>query len=354
MTTADADRAHATKPTTAYLFVHFIGDERTASDEQLYFAVSRDSVHWHDLRPAGSPVLTWTGGEGGVRDPHVVRDPAGGFHIVATDLSIYHRGGWRDGTATSDGSTGLVLWDSPDLTHWSPPRLVDVASSIPGAGMAWAPEASWDPERCQWIVFWASAANGDDPGNPLANRLGDPTNMYYATSTDLRHFSAPVTWVDRGGAIIDSTMLRTDDGWWYRVSKDSEITVERTRNPYAPTGEVLRGGNPQSWSFVGTLTDILGNGRYSSHYLEGPELFRYNEADVRTVHGRAMPYGLMCDQYAEAKGYLAFRSADLSSRDPDDWAVADDIDFGTLKKRHGSILPITTQECARLEAAFAR
>lgn len=103
-----------TPRTEAYLFVHFIGEERTPTDEQLYFALSRDGAHWHDLRPAGKPALEWLGGEKGTRDPHIVRDPRGGFHIVATDLSIYHRGGWgpNDG-ATTNGSTGLVIWDSP-------------------------------------------------------------------------------------------------------------------------------------------------------------------------------------------------------------------------------------------------
>ena len=48
--------------TQAYLFVHFIGEERNPTDEQLYFALSRDGVHWRDLRPAGSPALTWLGG----------------------------------------------------------------------------------------------------------------------------------------------------------------------------------------------------------------------------------------------------------------------------------------------------
>ena len=30
--------------TEAYIFVHFIGDEKTPTDEQLYFALSRDGV----------------------------------------------------------------------------------------------------------------------------------------------------------------------------------------------------------------------------------------------------------------------------------------------------------------------
>lgn len=340
--------------TEAYLFVHFTGVEQAPTDEQLYFALSRDGVTWKDLRPAGSPALTWNGGERGTRDPHIVRDPRGGFHIVATDLSIHYRGGWgpSDG-ATTNGSTGLVIWDSPDLVHWSEPRLVDVASKIPGAGMAWAPESCWDPEREQWLVYWATTANRREEGNPLSNELGDPTNIYYATTTDFITFSDPVKWIDRANCIIDTTMLRDDDGWWYRASKDSEITIERTRNPYAITYEALRTDDEDRWSFVGTLTDLLGNGRYSWHYLEGPELFRYNDADIRIINGRPMRFGLMCDQFAECKGYLPFRSADLSSRDLKDWTVADDIDFGELTKRHGSILPITAAEYDAVGAAFS-
>ena len=93
--------------------------------------------------------------------------------------------------------------------------------------------------------------------------------------------------------------------------------------------------------------------RYSMHYLEGPELFRYNDEDVKVVNGRTMPFGLMCDQYAESKGYLSFRAASLASHDPADWQRADDIDFGALKKRHGAILPITAAEYDAIETAFA-
>ena len=84
----------------------------------------------------------------------------------------------------------------------------------------------------------------------MANELGDPTNVYYATTVDFRVFSDPVKWIDRKNVIIDSTMLRDDDGWWYRASKDSEITIERTRNPYATTYEVLRTDDPNEWSYV--------------------------------------------------------------------------------------------------------
>ena len=343
--------------TSAYLFVHFTGHEQAETDEQLYFALSRDGLHWHDLRAQGDPVLTWSEGEGGVRDPYVVRGPDGLFHIIATDLSVYHRGGWQEGRATVNGSTGLVIWDSPDLAHWGRPRLVDVASAIPRAGMAWAPEACWDADREQWIVFWATAAadSAEDPAAAdLANELGDGINMYYATSADLITFSRPVKWIDRSNGIIDTTMLKAPDGWWYRASKDDQITLERTRNPYAVTHELVRTDDDQAWSYLSNLTDIFGQGRYSSRYLEGPELFLYNDADAAGPDGRAMPFGLICDQFLEGRGYLPFRSADLSSRQQQDWTLVNDMDFGRLTKRHGSIMPITESEYRILKRTLTR
>ena len=340
--------------TEAYLFAYFTGKEEKHSDEQIYFAVSRDGSHWEDLRADGEPVLQSRIGEKGVRDPYLLRKHDGsGFVLIATDLSIHARGGWGNSYSTVNGSTGLVVWESADLVHWSNARLVDVASKIPGAGMAWAPEAVWDEDKGQYIVFWATAANGEF-GSPLSNVKGNPTNLYYATTKDFSVFSDPVRWIDVEHSIIDTTMIKADDGWWYRASKDDRIVIERTRNPYALTESIEKRDDPEQWSLVGSLQSIFGNDRYSARYLEGPELFRYNDADVKTVDGRRLVYGLMADQYSESKGYLPFRSADLNSTDPADWQPADDVDFGALKKRHGTILPITAAEYDAVVEAFKR
>ena len=62
----------------------------------------------------------------------MVRSPEGDkFYLIATDLSIYYRGGWGSANATVTGSKNLVIWESTDLVNWSDPRLVDVASGIP-------------------------------------------------------------------------------------------------------------------------------------------------------------------------------------------------------------------------------
>ncbi|WP_225228780.1 hypothetical protein [Bacillus sp. PS06] len=80
-----------------YLFAHFIGEKEDG--EQIYFALSRDGFHWTDLNNE-RPVLYSTVGECGVRDPYLFRSKDGErFYMLATDLSIYHRGGWSNAEA---------------------------------------------------------------------------------------------------------------------------------------------------------------------------------------------------------------------------------------------------------------
>jgi hypothetical protein len=341
--------------TTDYLFAHFTGSERSHTDEQVYFATSQDGATFTDTRPNGSPVLSLAEdeGDGGVRDPFLVRSPEGDrFYLIATDLSIYRRGGWGASQATTTGSTKLVVWESTDLVNWSEPRLPELAGSIPGAGMMWAPEAFWDEETQQYYVYWATKADAE-------NTLGDPVNMYIATTRDFVTFSQPHVWIDRQNSIIDTTMFKVGD-WYYRASGDGQITIEKSKSIDVPTVSATApaSGSEHQWTLVGTLQSILGGttescgtGRnYSGGCLEGPEFFRYNDDD----RGAAQElYGLMADQYAAGKGYLPFRTTDPGSNSSADWSKATDVDFGVLKKRHGTILPITQLEYERVMYHYA-
>ena len=159
--------------------------------DRIYFATSEDGSQWTDLRANGSPVLSSEIGDKGVRDPYLIRSPEGDkIFLIATDLSIYHRGGWGNAKATSTGSTKLVVWESTDLVNWTEPRLVDVAGKIPGAGCAWAPEAFYDEATGNYVVYWATASDE-------SNSLGDRMNMYYCTTRDFYTFTDPVLWIDR-------------------------------------------------------------------------------------------------------------------------------------------------------------
>ena len=317
--------------TTAYMFAHFTGTEGSATDEQIYFAVSEDGVEWDDMRENGDPVLSSDIGDRGVRDPYIIRSPEGDtFYLIATDLSIYYRGGWGNAQATTTGSTNLVVWQSNDLVTWSEPRLVDVAGDIPGAGCAWAPEAFYDENTGNYVVYWAT-------GSDESNENGDRMNVYYATTRDFYTFSEPVLWIDRNNSVIDTTMIQVGDTY-YRASGDGQITIDKSNSIY------------EGWETIGTLSGIFDNSGYSGAMLEGPEFFKYNEDDwLPDEDGNPVEtWGLMCDQYAQSLGYLPFRTTDIGDMSTDSWSTASDINLGVLKKRHGSILPITQEEYSRI------
>ncbi|MEY8515707.1 family 43 glycosylhydrolase [Lachnospiraceae bacterium 29-84] len=314
---------------TSYLFAHFTGTEGSATDEQIYFATSEDGSQWMDMTANGSPALVSEIGEKGVRDPYLIRSHNGDkFYLIATDLSIYYRGGWGNAHATVDGSTSLVVWESTDLVNWTEPRLVDVASRIPKAGMAWAPEAYYDPDTGNYVVYWATASE-------ISNERGDVTNMYYATTRDFYTFSEPVLWIDREHSIIDTTMIYDDTtNKYYRASGDGQITIEQSDSIY------------EGWEIIGTLSGIFNNNDYSGAQLEGPEFFEYCEDDwLKDADGNPVrTWGLMCDQYARGRGYLPFRTTNLADMSTESWSPATDVNFGGLKKRHGTILPISDAE----------
>lgn len=336
--TLHVKKRYEMEKTTDYLFAHFTGTEGRVTDEQIYFATSEDGSQWTDLRANGNPVLSSEIGDKGVRDPYLIRSPEGDkIFLIATDLSIYYRGGWGNAAATSTGSTKLVVWESTDLVNWTEPRLVDVAGKIPGAGCAWAPEAFYDEATGNYVVYWATASDE-------SNAVGDRMNMYYCTTRDFYTFTDPVLWIDRDHSIIDTTMIYDENTKkYYRASGDGQITIEQSDSIY------------EGWEIIGTLSGIFNNNNYSGSKLEGPEFFKYNEDDylTDTAGNPVETWGLMCDQYAEGKGYLPFRSTNLADMTTESWSRASDVNFASLKKRHGTILPVTRAEYKAVRKAFA-
>lgn len=315
----------------SYIFAFFTGTERSTTDEQIYFATSLGGANWKDMTTNGHPSLTSDIGDKGVRDPYLLRSKDGDkFYLIATDLSVHLRGGWTSGnTISTAGSTNLVIWESTDLVNWTDPRLVDMAGSIPNAGCAWAPEVCYDKDTGNYVIYWATKTSQSD----------NDQNLYYSTTRDFYTFSEPVLWIDRSShSIIDTTMIYDDEsGYYYRASQDGQISIERSKSIYS---------EEEVWEKEGSLKTIFNNDGYSGNYLEGPEFFEYCEDDwLKDSNGNPVKtWGLMCDQYMSGKGYLPFRSTSLDDMTTNSWSVASDINFGSLKKRHGTILTVTDEE----------
>ena len=315
--------ARPDEPPSAYLFAHFTGE--SPRGEQIYFAVSEDGLRWTDLNNS-EPVLVSDLGEKGVRDPSLIRLEGGKkFVLLATDLRIANGKGW--GAAMARGSTSLVFWESADLVNWSQPWTVDVASSIPEAGCAWAPEAIFDASRGDYFVYWATISPRDD---------GRRARIYGARTKDFRSFTAPELYIDRRGEnggkghdIIDTQIVEVSGAKrrFYRASGDGQITIEGADRLPGP------------WERIGDLSRI----GYTGKQVEGPILFKFNNRQT---------WGLFADQYASGRGYLPFESADLD--DPAAFRVlpADAYSFGESRKRHGGVLNITARELAALRAKW--
>ncbi|WP_341679352.1 glycoside hydrolase family 43 protein [Niveibacterium sp. SC-1] len=312
--------AQAADAYTGYLLVHFTGE--SADGEQTYLASSTDGYHWTDLNNS-QPVLRSTVGEQGVRDHSIVRSPDGSkFWILATDLRIASGKGWS--VAQHSGSTKLVIWESTDLVHWSAPRVADVAGSIPSAGCAWAPEAIWDAASNAYIVYWATIS----PLNGI-----DKARIYYAKTTDFRTFTPAQMYIDRPGTqgIIDTQILEIPNSYggfkYVRASGDGQITFEGSQS-------VL--GN---WTTIGDLSQI----GLSGSQVEGPILYKFNGV---------IEWGLWVDQYADGKGYLPLKSANLNSAQ--NWQVlaSGSYNLGPNRKRHGGILNLTAAEMQRVTAQW--
>ena len=342
---------------TGYLFAHFIG-EQDANQEQIYFSVSEDGLKFKDLNSC-KPVLISTVGEKGVRDPYLYRSPKGNkFYLIATDLSIYNRGGWFQNEqgyydASTTGSSNLVLWESEDLINWSEPRLLPVAPK--NAGMAWAPEMIYNDETEEFIIFFSSSIM-----DPATKMKAKPNAIYYVATKDFISFSDTKIFIDnqtdpdgKAREIIDTTVIKIGD-YYYSASKDGDNAEANGGIRILRTKTLL---DANSWEKVLDLDELnlsingLGIKRMDNGDLEGPELFMYNPKDW--ADSNVPEYGLMADRFQADLGYLPLKTTDIEDKDNSkkSWTVLSDKDysFDKLKKRHGTIMNITSAELDRLK-----
>lgn len=313
-------------PYAGYAFTYFTG-EGFPDGEAVYFALSRgnDPLHWDEIND-GRPTLTSHLGEMGVRDPFIIRSPDGSrFFLLATDLRMYGSGDWD--RAQRFGSRNIIVWESEDLVNWSEQRSVRVAP--PAAGNTWAPEAFWDPASHRYVVFWASAIY-DDPGH-----AGDSyQRILYSTTRDFRTFTPARTYFDPGHAVIDTTMIR-HAGRIYRFTKD-----ERANTPATPNGKFVFEEVGDSIFDPGFRLVTEGIGRGVIARGEGPTVFKSNTENR---------WYMFIDEFG-GRGYVPFETTDLDSGR---WTLADDSEL-PARPRHGTVLPVTALEHARLAATPPR
>ncbi|MHA7965269.1 glycoside hydrolase [Paenibacillus sp. CAU 1782] len=298
-----------------YLFSYFTG-EGTPDGEQVYFALSdgNNALRWNELN-GRKPVLTSTMGEKGVRDPFIIRSPEGDrFYMIATDLKI--NGSWDWGKAQSDGSRSIIVWESDDLLTWSEPRMVEVAPYE--AGNTWAPEAFYDEESGEYVVFWASRlfAEGTRSGGEWYQRI------LYSKTRDFYTFTKPELYMDLGYSTIDTTMI-AHNGKIYRFTKD-----ERENEANSPFGKMVFQETLKSVFDTDGVLNKEGVGDVKG--VEGPTIFKSNTEEK---------WYLFVDEFG-GRGYVPLETRDLDSGK---WTLSANYDL-PASPRHGTVIPITKSE----------
>lgn len=293
-----------------YLFATFKG-EQTPMTEQIYFSVSEDGRNWKALND-GNPALVSTQGEKGLRDPYLLRSHDGSkFFMVATDLSINLNPNWR--RAVTEGSHNIVVFESTDLVNWSEPRLIAVAPE--DAGCTWAPEAIYDEENGDYMVFWASTTARDD----FAKH-----RIWAARTEDFVTFGDPFIFIEKPTTVIDTTIIHEGDAY-YRFTKDEKyksITMETAPRLAGP------------WENVSgfSLSKLVG--------FEGPECYLLDPESGR--------WCLILDQYSKGTGYQPYVTSDLASGN---FEPAEGFNF-PFHFRHGSVIPLSAEELERVESEW--
>ncbi|MBC5714130.1 Ig-like domain-containing protein [Roseburia sp. BX1005] len=298
---------------TDYMMAYFVGDG--AGQEKIYFATSRDGLNWEEINDA-QPMLESTLGEKGVRDPYILRSAEGDkFYLIATDLCIGAGKGWS--AAQTAGSQAIMVWESTDLVNWSDQRMVTVSADL-DAGCTWAPEAYYDDKTGEYILFWASKVEDDDYSKQ---------RIYYAKTRDFYSFTEPEVWIDMDGiSTIDTTVVRDDDGTYYRFTKNEN-------------GDQKRIFMEKSKSMLGEWTPVESTSLYNEQWVEGPCCFRFNSDDRENAKAQ---WCLLLDNFG-AGGYYPIVTSNLN---------ADNVEFTKLDAnlpskqipRHGTVMPITTAE----------
>jgi len=373
----------------AYLFGHFVGEsygtgsgaKAVATGEQIFFALADvgQGLKFKDMNGSTSsklkPVLSSKIGERGVRDPYICRSPEGDtFYLIATDLSVYTRGGWNNnaGQATKTGSHSIILWESHDLVNWEEERQIEVAA--PNAGMAWAPEMIYCEETGEYLIFFSSTVL-DDYSKGTNAKILERDCVYYTTTRDFYHFGETKKFIPNVKypdgytnkeetdqyainndyrKVIDGSVMKIGD-WYYSACKDGGnnenhggIRIQKTQNLY-----------DAEWEFVQNLADVgfKAEGRNADNKcLEGPEWFYLNQAD--RTDPNVPEIGLMADFYANTSiGYIPWATTNVEdiNNAGNSWRQlkkTTEFSWDKQTKRHGTILRITEEEANRLKEAF--
>ena len=143
-------------------------------EDGLHLAYSNDGLKWKALNNDKSFLIPELSKDKLMRDPCIIKEPDGKFHMVWTVS-------WEE--------NGIGYANSVDLINWSEQIFIPVMQHANKTKNSWAPELFYDDEKQQYLIFWASTVS--DRFTETANQAEESWNhrMYYTTTKDFKFFS---------------------------------------------------------------------------------------------------------------------------------------------------------------------
>lgn len=276
---------------TVYMFSYFMDN----GQDGLHLAYSEDGLTWQTLNDGESFLAPEIGKDKLMRDPSIVQDDKGTFHMVWTT-------GWWD--------QGIGYASSKDLVNWSEQKNIPVMEKFPGTENSWAPELFYDQKTKTFYIFWSSTVEGAFDNSTTASEGGLNHRQYYVTTKDFETFSETELYFDPDFCVIDGTILKKDKVYYLFV-KNENLTP--------PEKNIRVTSNDKPYDFPTAVSEpITGD-----YWAEGASPLQVGEYVY-----------VYFDKYMEGK-YGAVRSKDMKTWED----VSDQITFprGT---RHGTAFKV--------------
>ncbi|WP_345157878.1 glycoside hydrolase family 43 protein [Pontibacter saemangeumensis] len=282
-----------------YLFSYFKGN-----GDGLHLAYSTDGYNWQALKNDSIFLKPTAGNDKLMRDPCIIRGADGRFHMVWT---------------VSWNEKGLGYASSEDLINWSEQQFIPVMAHEPNARNTWAPEITYDEEKKQYMIYWATTITGLYPETQSQEDDAYNHRMYYVTTKDFKDFSDTKLLYEPGFNVIDATIVKDSDRYVMFLKDETREPAEKNlRIAYSQnlTGPYSAAGPP-----------ITGD-----YWAEGPTTLRLGDKWI-----------VYFDKYIE-HSMGAVQSTDLKNWED----ISDKISFPE-GMRHGTIFTVTKAEFEKLQ-----
>jgi len=209
LTSCGSKQDKVTEKKDVYMFSYF----KENGQDGLHFAYSEDGLKWETLNGDSSFLEPMLGKDKLMRDPSIVQDEEGIFHMVWTT-------GWWD--------QGIGYASSTDLKNWSEQKNIPVMGKFEGTKNSWAPELFYDKKDKTFYIFWSSTIPGAFPELPTSeNEKGLNHRQYYVTTKDFKTFSDTKLFFEPGFSVIDGSILEKDGQYYLFVKNENSIPPEK-------------------------------------------------------------------------------------------------------------------------------